>query len=790
MKNLFRIIIAMTLSILVIVLLPAQVFADSVPDYISEVKVYYDSYDKAKEEGYTILKDSKGNPVDLNQDAGGGWGSEGDRAVYLGYKTTSDSKEAITDLALMNMKGGYSTQDYDALMDRQIKSQIIPFVDSFIVALDEYRVNYDPESGCNKQRADYIHDALNKLTDDDCGGKGLGDLLLNSTKYEMGDEAYNKLSAEEKKEHADIVTIIAQANGRATLLLEDLLTRACDANRSNWIERFSQMTYDDLIDSTGLAPTDAARTLARRYDDAASEILDMWDTFRNQLLKADEAAEKLEETDTDEMDENSEIFKNFDLETATDEDAVEVANASVEAEINTEIFVNRVSDFIAKEYLSEIEYGDGTMFDFFTQEKEEIEDDITVLYPLVAALSEGQRAGLEFITLSTLVTIAGTSDSYYSDSEIDKLSTVSVYEGVDRDIYKKGGVALTSDTLRKDAAALAVNEDSNGFPFSWWALVTGTFAVASAAALVYTYRYSRTITAQIKSLEASIASANTQMENFSTLCNNVAKDARNLIGPGKMSGSQYQEMFLKMQNQRFEMRAILGKQNREAAEEIERLSARSATCNKLMIGLGVAVVILTAITVWLSWEEMKDFYKVDFSPVPRYMIEAKDLIGYNKKGEKVVLKNQSAYYKAVQSNAKKGDFKFNEIGTAADMNACVGKQWLALYAVKNELMDPILASSLLAVVGNKDIPSGYQSGIHMFGSGGAFNLNSSLYDWDNDGKITFVYFKTGERKTTSEADTAASFSNGSVALSGGVGIVIGAVATVAVIRAKRKQENN
>ena len=45
--------------------------------------------------------------------------------------------------------------------------------------------------------------ALNKLIDDDTG-KGLGDLLLNETKYEMGLKAYNKLS-DAQKEKTDVI---------------------------------------------------------------------------------------------------------------------------------------------------------------------------------------------------------------------------------------------------------------------------------------------------------------------------------------------------------------------------------------------------------------------------------------------------------------------------------------------------------------------------------------------------------------------------------------------------------
>ena len=215
MKHLSRAIIAVFMAVLMGTLLPVQVFADT-PDYISEVKIFAGDYSAAEAEGYTLLKDGN-NPVDLNQEAGGGLGSKGEKAVYLGYKTTKERADAITDLALMNMKGGYDVAEYTALMNQQMKSQILPFIEKFQATIDEYRANYASNNRSNKQRASYIHDMLDKMIDDDTGS-GLGTLLLNPTKQELGDAAYNALPDAEKKQHADLATIIAQSNGQATLM--------------------------------------------------------------------------------------------------------------------------------------------------------------------------------------------------------------------------------------------------------------------------------------------------------------------------------------------------------------------------------------------------------------------------------------------------------------------------------------------------------------------------------------------------------------------------------------------
>ena len=139
--------VSAVIAVIMVVMIPLQVFAET-PDYISEVKVGMGKWnsddDKKSDEalkaldGYTVLSDDSGNPVDLNQSAEGGLGSKGEKVVYLGYKTTKNRDEAITDLALMNMKGGYDVAEYEALYDSYIKSQITPLADEFTDMIKEY----------------------------------------------------------------------------------------------------------------------------------------------------------------------------------------------------------------------------------------------------------------------------------------------------------------------------------------------------------------------------------------------------------------------------------------------------------------------------------------------------------------------------------------------------------------------------------------------------------------------------------------------------------------------------
>ena len=739
MKKVFSVILSLVLAVLMTALTPAQVFADSQLEYISEVKIGMGKSGadaKAALDGYTVLSDDKGNPVDLNSDAGGGWGSDGDKVVYLGYKTTKNSKEAVTDLALMNMKGGYSVADYKALMETQMSAQIIPFVEHFQVTIAEYRDNYNSD-GVNRQRAQSVHDMLNKLTDDDCDGAGLGDLLLNETKFEMGDGAYNALSESEKKNHCDILTLIAQANGQATLLMENLLTRASDTNDSSWIDRMSGLSYDDLLEATGLTPTDAARELDRLYNDDAETVLDMWSQLKDELDKYDEAKAFVDSYDESSVKQALDDFRALADNTESKE-YEKAAEAFVKAQNEEAKYMEYAEIIGICEYLGGIEYSDGTLLDFFSTDVQDIEDDLTVLYPLVASLSAGQKAGLDFVSLRELIAVAATDPDKYAECDIDSLEPSSVYEGVDRTIYEKGGVALTSDALRTDAMSKVNEENANKI-----SKLSLAFVVLTGVSVV-----------------GFIASTVT----FAATRIYLAREGVMVFQSFSPSGTMT-----------FVPRYYAG------TIRASKLSLR------MMAGFGVAMVVLAGITTYLTWRDMKAYYKVDFTPIPHFMVDEKDITGYNRKGEKTVLTNQAAYYKAVECNRVKGDKYFDVVGNLADMNGDVGKQWLALYAAKNVAMEPILASSLKAVVGSSEIPSGYGTGIHMFGSDAAFNLNSSLYDWNNNAPSTFVYFKTD---ANSSGETGSNFTGGSIAVVGGTGLAIGALATALGVSSKRKNKEN
>ena len=118
------------------------------------LKDVYIAYGETKEAAENWLRDNGWEPfADLNE------GKTSDAfkhqpAAVLGIKRTNDANEAITDMAAMYMKGGYSFDDYEGLV-AQKKADITEFINTFIPALREYRDNYNGKgSEGGQKRAD------------------------------------------------------------------------------------------------------------------------------------------------------------------------------------------------------------------------------------------------------------------------------------------------------------------------------------------------------------------------------------------------------------------------------------------------------------------------------------------------------------------------------------------------------------------------------------------------------------------------------------------------------------
>ena len=212
--------------------------------YVSDV---YFAYGRTEEEAVDWLTKNGWEPIKGSNDFNAGKASfyDKDMAIAMGVRRTDRAEEAITDMAVVNMKGGYSLPDYENLL-KQKKAQIDEFVNGFIPVLKEYRANYNGDgSSYGKKCAELAHDMLNQFYD---GGES-EDFPKNDTGLELGDLLLKETRQEGNPVGGDLQQIILEGNSSVVLLMEQMLTFAADTGKETWVKRLQELSGDQLVEN-------------------------------------------------------------------------------------------------------------------------------------------------------------------------------------------------------------------------------------------------------------------------------------------------------------------------------------------------------------------------------------------------------------------------------------------------------------------------------------------------------------------------------------------------------------
>ena len=661
--------------------------------YVKDVFIAYGE-DKAAAEAW--LRNNGWEPIcDLNDGKSSHATGMVNAVAVLGIKRTNDPSEAITDMATMFMKGGYSFEDYENLV-KEKKEDIDEFINTFVPALEEYRMNYTGKNrNGGQKRAQAAHDILNKLFDGDPNGeyaindtgKPLGDLLLNKTKTEIGDDAYNALSAEEKLNVADLQQIILESSGPAVLMIEQTLALATDTSHNTWLERLKGLTGKNLLDhiedfapeakGQDLAPSAAAVLLASYFEDYSKQLASEWSELHDDLVWFEEYCEDNNLwPDEGDGSYSTRFTEHFDA--LREDDPTRYAS-----EFNRYCRIETYYGII-KEVAYPGEWGN-TLYDFFCPEDEDANysENYTFFAPIAAALSPGQRASLKFISLSTLIRMGIDNDSVmeadfpkigdvFKNKDGKELESISVYSGINRAIFRRG-VALTSDTLMQKAMGNDPYADmwdefgiADIIAYSTFAL--GTVTMITGAGLMVAAK-------SIETAQVVQAAQTTDILQEVEAFNSVL-DSLDAIENGETIVSQGE--------------AVIVSRGADVNKAVNSTSA-FGTAGRWMMGIGGALMLVAAA---LKAAQLYQFYHVTFTQIPIMIVDEADIVTYTTNSEGKPVKNitfdQFVYYEAVKcnrqeiglhTNAQDGVSKYEEwgCGDAADINADVGRQWLALY---------------------------------------------------------------------------------------------------------------
>ena len=717
-------------------------------------------------------------------------------------------------MAVMNMKGGYSCNDYKMLLQEK-EAQINEFVDTFIPVLKEYRDNYNGKgSPAGKARADLAHELLNRFYDGDPNGeyavndtgKPLGDLLLKETSHELGDQYENMT---DKAEHADLTQILLESSGAAVLAVEQALAMASDTAKTTWLERLTKISGVSLTNvvkdyvpearGQNLSASAEKSLMQSQFGDAAASLAAGYGDVQQDLywyLNFIGDNELVQEEDESDEDYAARIDAYFNALKEQDEDYYQDT-------------IDRYFSTVTLYYLLESvdyegEWGE-TLLDFFIPEDgTNYGADADNFRHFAAVLSEGQRAGLEFLSLYSLLRIgAGTEEAAKETlpnvQEIFKdAESISVYSGINRAIFR-GGVALTSQAKmqknmgKTDWFDSAFDWDGMGNMIAYAGAMAGISAVIGGAMMLsksngrggwfFAKADIELLSKQTKTYNLYVEETDFSVKTLMTEEGLSKADAVKAVG---------NETAIK---------------NMKAEVSQTRSEIFNGFYGRWLTALGGVILLASA---GFEITQMVKYYNQTFKPIPMMIVDEADIVTYltdkdgkpllDEKGnqKKNINFDQYVYYDVVRCNRQAvgqigdwqngvSEYKDNGCGDAADLNCDCGKQWLALYVNKSPKKgNPILADSLTYQTGSSKTPANCTRGLHYFCYDYAMNIADEAYAYNDDKGGIYLFWNEDAKAY----NIASAFSKGQLALAGIGGLAVGIFGATAVMLLTNKRRKD
>ena len=402
--------------------------------YVKDVKfITGDSLADAKKNvpaGYILVE------TDLNQ--GAAYITAVDD-VYLAYTTTTNPDEAITDIKMMNMKGGFVVSDYDTQINN-VNENIKNMASEFSDAVDVFVENY--KKGTSGAKAAYK--TLSAFTIDELDNKTLADYFVYS---DVPDTFYIKLIL---NAHTDILSSILSA-----------LTMAVQGEPGNtWLDRLAEI--EDPYEVTNSIYWDQAVALLPHFE----SFFDAYDSIDHDLFRGP----------------GGPLYAPPDDEGNRGDPLTQGGKDS-----NLDLTGGEFFYELAHMWLEQYEFGDGTLVSDLLVDYYPIEES---LYPLIEVLTPAEYAMMHLCGPLYMIFATAMSDDVYldyaqrADDIIAESGKCSVWAGVNTDLLRSS-IGITDEACRAIVETEAEQEFNNqGDSAMDTALKTaGLFAAAGAVAL-------------------------------------------------------------------------------------------------------------------------------------------------------------------------------------------------------------------------------------------------------------------------------------------------------------------
>lgn len=379
--------------------------------YVGEVRVYQGktadaAADACKKDGFIPIE---GN---LNE------GTDED-AVILGYSTTENKDEAITDVRMMQMTSGFSTINYKDLVARQYPG-LDSVIDEQYNIIKEFKSKVENGSYNAKTALRF----LNLYEIPELNMK-LGDYYLSDS---LNKEMLQKL-------------LLQTAAAVSTTVYNQLALGVSDCSEDNWASRVYQnkdiLEFPENEDGVE-AGVDPYAQLDRDYLSSAERLVDVIHDFSTKY-----------QTGIARVNENDGKMPDPDPEEASNEELSEIGSESLALTSYGVLNLYQYDDVTPLgDWL--VEMGNLTLSN---------KAELRKLYPLIASMTHGQIVTTQMVGLpvSTLyLNELSGSENDFADSineakkecrDFNNAETISVWTGVDQKIFDQE-CAVTGDAQR------------------------------------------------------------------------------------------------------------------------------------------------------------------------------------------------------------------------------------------------------------------------------------------------------------------------------------------------------
>ena len=653
-----RIISLLLLMAILFVTLTVNVGAARQEEFISEVAlIYEDSVEDALEaiEG----TEWKLYEQDLNANADALF----DDGVYLIYKTTTNVEEAITDLRVMDMYGGYNSSNYAKELEAS-RAEYMSDINHLRVAAAEFKTLYE----AGDAMALLAYRQMNYYKDTKTEGGTETDLLMGDFFLKMpGDN--------------QVIQVMFEGNNMIVSNFVSLLAVGISGENATSLSARVAELY---------AVRDTLSDL--EYYDRAETLSNQLSTIRAKLIRYYDLVGEYDPEDED-MSEEEFLF---------------------------------MSEYAATAIMMEgIMLGDTSLAELVRYRSYQVRD----LYPLVAALTEGQMALIAMGQLETVLTYNSPSkpiselNALLDEMEQEFLmedgvfTPYDVYLDVDRSIFR-GTFAMTTAADRQQALT--------GETWTW------SDAADRSRGATIGYIVASSLDVLVAGVSAGLHIAYYVMRNSArALGSGWAKVAsfQNTWGPVAMGG--------------------------------------------YIVAAAAAAIILGTygITTWYN------YYNPDYTEIPNTMIDVRE----TDLGDKYIKYTAAKVFEDGKISEKNADF-----------NAYEGREWNALYYTKDANAGNCLTPNFVFSDSSSAVTRRHQ-GVSMFGETDAFNLNSHVYNADAKGAyLTVRYSMAKKAAADTPAVVGSMFSEGALYLVIALGgVVVGAGGTVLLqqVSKTKKKEN-